>query len=148
MVAPQDLPPLIAEFGKAYTRRIFAEMEKAGTTPARARLLMALKCRGTCMMSEIGAQLDVTPRSVTKLVDSLESEGLVAREKHPTDRRATLLRLTQKGMLVCKESMMANQAAVVTIYEQISAADRKHLARIIRKLLEALNDGAAGGHCE
>ena len=137
----------MAEFGKAYTRRIFAEMEKAGTTPARARLLMALKCRGTCMMSELGTQLNVTPRSVTKLVDSLESEGLVAREQHPTDRRATLLKLTGKGMLVCKESMLANQAAVANIYDHISPADRKHLARIIKKLLQALNDGSPGGPC-
>ena len=69
----------MAEFGKAYTRKLFAEMGRAGTTPARARLLMVLQCRGSCKMSEIGTHLDVTPRNVTKLVYGLEAEGLVVR---------------------------------------------------------------------
>ena len=61
MIKPEELAALVADFGKAYSRTIFAEMERAGTTPARARLLMALQCRGTCKMSEIGVQLAVTP---------------------------------------------------------------------------------------
>jgi len=138
MIAPEELAALVAEFGKAYTRRIWSEMERAGTTPARARLLMALQCRGSCKMSEIGAQLEVTPRSVTKLVDSLESEGLVERGRHPHDRRATLIQLTAQGMVVCKESALANHAAVAKLYKQLSASDRRHLSRILRKLLDSL----------
>lgn len=139
MTAPEDIGPLMAEFGKAYTRKLFAEMGRAGTTPARARLLMVLQCRGSCKMSEIGTQLDVTPRNVTKLVDGLEAEGLVVREQHPEDRRATLIRLTAPGMLVCKESALANHAAVGSLFEQLSAADRKHLARILRQLIDILH---------
>jgi len=139
MTAPEELAPLMAEFGKAYTRRICVEMGRAGTTPARARLLMTLQCHGSCKMSEIGAELDVTPRSVTKLVDSLEGEGLVLREPHPTDRRATLIKLTPRGMMVCKESALANHDAIARLYETLSAVDRNHLSRILGKLLEALN---------
>ena len=87
MAEPEELARLIAEFGKAYTRLIWQEMERAGTTPARARLLGALHCQGTCKMSEISTRLGVTPRNVTKLVDGLESEGLVKRHPHPDDRR-------------------------------------------------------------
>jgi DNA-binding MarR family transcriptional regulator len=139
MTAPEELGPLMAEFGKAYTRKLFAEMGRAGTTPARARLLMVLQCRGSCKMSEIGTQLDVTPRNVTKLVDGLEAEGLVVREQHPEDRRATLIRLTAPGMLVCKESALANHAAVASLFEQLAAVDRKHLARILRQLIDILH---------
>jgi DNA-binding MarR family transcriptional regulator len=142
MTDPQELARLVAEFGKAYTRWIWSEMERAGTTPARARLLMALQCRGSCTMGALGSCLGVTPRNVTKLVDGLEGEGLVLREPHPYDRRATLLRLTDKGVLVCKESALANHAAVAHLYEQLGPADRQHLARILRKLLHAL--GAKG----
>ena len=144
MIKPEQLAALVAEFGKAYSRKICSEMERAGTTPARARLLMALQCRGTCKMSEIGVHLEVTPRSVTKLVDSLEGEGLVEREQHPSDRRATLIRLTAKGMMVCKESSLANHAAVAKLYEQLPAGDRQHLARILGKLIESLEHCAAG----
>ena len=145
MIKPEELAALVADFGKAYSRKLFAEIERAGTTPARARLLMALQCRGTCKMSEIGAHLAVTPRSVTKLVDSLEAEGLVEREQHPSDRRATLIRITAKGMAVCKESALANHAAVAKLYEQLPAGDRQHLARILRKLIASLEQSA---HCD
>ena len=89
--------------------------------------------------------LEVTPRSVTKLVDSLAGEGLVERAQHPSDRRATLIRLTAKGLAVCKQSALANHAAVARLYEQLPAGDRQHLARILGKLIESLEHCAAGG---
>ncbi|HLN29501.1 MAG TPA: MarR family transcriptional regulator [Gemmataceae bacterium] len=138
MIDAQELARLVAEFGKIYTRRVWSEIGKAGTTPARARLLAALQCQGSRMMSELGAELGVTPRSVTKLVDSLEAEGLVARHAHPSDRRATLVSLTDKGVLVGKESALADHAAAAWLYEQLGPADRQHLARILRKLLATL----------
>jgi DNA-binding MarR family transcriptional regulator len=138
MTDPQELARLMAEFGKAYTRRIFSEMGRAGTTPARARLLMALHCPTGAKMSEIGVRLGVTPRNVTKLVDGLEAEGLLKREPHPHDRRVTLLLLTEKGRLVSRESMGANCATAAQLYERLTPAERRDLARILRKLLEAL----------
>ena len=145
MTDPQELARLMAEFGKTYTRRIFSEMGRAGTTPARARLLMALQCPGGTKMSEIGVRLGVTPRNVTKLVDGLEEEGLLIREPHPHDRRVTLLRLTDKGRQVTRESMGANFATAVRLYEQLSAAERRQLARILQKLLDALRATDAEG---
>ena len=104
MVDAQELARLVAEFGKTYTRRIWAEIGRTGTTPARARLLAVLQCHGSRKMSELGAELGVTPRNITKLVDGLEAEGLVARKAHPSDRRATLVSLTDKGALVGKRA--------------------------------------------
>ncbi len=141
MVEPEDLAPLMAEFGKAYTRKIYEEMGRAGTTPARARLLMTLQCQGSSKMSDLSGHLSVTPRNVTKLVDGLEAEGLVVREPHPHDRRATLIRITPAGMLVCKESAMANHAAVTALYEHLTPADRQQLARLLKKLIAGLAEG-------
>jgi DNA-binding MarR family transcriptional regulator len=137
----QELGRLFATFGRAYRARILAEVGGGGTTPARARLLMVLQCRGSCKMSEVGRELGVTPRNVTKLVDGLESEGLVVRKPHPQDRRATLLHITPRGSAVGQECTAANHAAAAQLFEQLTAADRLHLARILRKLLEALQGG-------
>jgi DNA-binding MarR family transcriptional regulator len=142
MTDPQELARLFAEFGKTFRRRIMAEVEKAGTTAARARLLMVLQCHGVCKMSEVGVLLGVTARNVTKLVDGLEIEGLVKREQHPDDRRATLLRLTEQGALVSKESLLANHAAVGQLFEHLTPAEREQLAHILGKLLHALQAAA------
>ncbi|WP_371131993.1 MarR family transcriptional regulator [Streptomyces sp. cf386] len=45
----------------------------------------------------LAASRAVTPRNITGLLDALQEEGLVARDAHPTDRRATLVSLTRKG---------------------------------------------------
>lgn len=58
-------------------------------------------------MSKAGALLQVHPTSVTNAVDRLESAGLVAREPHPGDRRATLLSLTEKGREVTAKAAAA-----------------------------------------
>ncbi|MEN3610618.1 MarR family transcriptional regulator [Plantactinospora sp. ZYX-F-223] len=44
---------------------------------------------------ELSQALKCTPRNVTGLVDALEAAGFVARSAHPTDRRATVVSLTQ-----------------------------------------------------
>jgi DNA-binding MarR family transcriptional regulator len=76
-------------------------------------------------------------------VDGLEAEGLVARKAHPSDRRATLVSLTDKGALVGKESALADTAASAWLYKQLAPADRQHLARILRKLLDTLAKSGA-----
>jgi DNA-binding MarR family transcriptional regulator len=144
MAEPQELARLVAEFGKAYKRRIWAEIERAGTTPSRARLLMVLQYQGECKMNQVSSWLEVTPRNVTKLVDALEAEGLVTREAHPHDRRATVLRLTPAGRQVCQESARADHCAAARVYECLTPDERRQMASIIGKLLEALREECAG----
>jgi MarR family len=50
-------------------------------------------------VSQLGPVLEPhTPRNVTGLVDALEATGFVSRTPHPSDRRATLIQLTKKGV--------------------------------------------------
>src|SRR5919202_4091143 len=87
-----------ATFIPAYRRWVGARLKERGIGYAWMRALGALHCgEGPIIMSDLGEELGVTPRNVTKLVDELEAEGLVRRLPHPSDRRATLLELTEQG---------------------------------------------------
>jgi DNA-binding MarR family transcriptional regulator len=68
-----------------------------GLTRARATVLWELHRQGPVTQRELSEALGVTPRNVTGLLDGLEGTGLVARGSHPTDRRATLVTLTELG---------------------------------------------------
>ncbi|HEX4901767.1 MAG TPA: MarR family transcriptional regulator [Acidimicrobiales bacterium] len=81
-------------------RRAF---ERDGLTPARAHLLWLLQQHGPTSQRELADALRVTPRTVTGLVDGLESSGLVARRPHPTDRRSTLVTFTDAGARIADE---------------------------------------------
>lgn len=65
-------------------------------TTARTHLLWTLRA-GAMTQQALATALEVSPRNVTGLVDALEASGFVIRRPHPTDRRATLVSLTESG---------------------------------------------------
>ena len=73
-------------------------LAERGLTMARAELLWRLQRRGPATQRALSEDLRCTPRNVTGLVDALETAGLVERRAHPSDRRATLVTLTDAGV--------------------------------------------------
>jgi DNA-binding MarR family transcriptional regulator len=72
-------------------------LAKDGLTTARAHVLWVLAEHGPTTQRVLAEALAVTPRTVTSLVDAMTDAGLVTREPHPTDRRATLVTPTRRG---------------------------------------------------
>ena len=73
-------------------------LAERGLSRPRAEVIWRLWQRQPAMSQrELSQALRCTPRNVTDLVDALEAAGLVARGQHPTDRRATQVRLTSQG---------------------------------------------------
>lgn len=79
------------------------ELGPAGLTAARTHLLWAAHHSGPTTQQALARALQVSARNVTGLVDALESGGFVRRSPHPTDRRATLVALTEQGTRVVTE---------------------------------------------
>ncbi|MQS34523.1 MarR family transcriptional regulator [Streptomyces katsurahamanus] len=89
-----DLLIELAETLGAVTRR---GVTGRGLTTARAGVLWALLHHGPLTQRALAERLGVTPRNVTGLLDAMEAGELVVRDPHPTDRRATLVSLAEKG---------------------------------------------------
>src|SRR5213592_1869533 len=68
-----------------------------GLTGSRVRVLWELRQREPPTQRELADALGVTARTITGLIDGLVATGFVTREPHPTDRRATLVKLTGHG---------------------------------------------------
>lgn len=70
-----------------------------GLTFARyeALVLLSFARRSSLPMRVMGERLQLHPTSVTNIVDRLERDGLVKRVPHPTDRRTTLVEITEEG---------------------------------------------------
>ncbi|MBT0771608.1 MarR family transcriptional regulator [Kineosporia sp. J2-2] len=71
-------------------------LRASGLSLPTYKLLRELS-RGERSMRELSDVLRVTPRTVTDMVDGLESRGQVERRPHPTDRRVTRVHLTEVG---------------------------------------------------
>ncbi len=70
-------------------------LARDGLTVPRAHVLWLLHHTGPSTQRALAAALKVTPRNVTGLVDGLAPAGFVTRQPHPSDRRATLVTLTE-----------------------------------------------------
>ena len=114
-------------------------------TYARMRLLGALHCKGPQIMSSISDELGVTRRNVTALVDALEKEGLVRRKPHPTDRRATVIEMTEKGELTMDRAYDEHRLAIAELFSDLGEEDRAELTRMLGVLRERLRrEGICG----
>lgn len=79
--------------------RVEALLRPFALTFARYEMLRLLSFTrgGALPMASASARLQVHPTSVTNTTDRLEAAGLIERTAHPTDGRATLIRITQTG---------------------------------------------------
>jgi DNA-binding MarR family transcriptional regulator len=127
-----------AGFGPSYLKWVKSRLQDRGLTYARMRLLGALHCGGPRIMSSISDELGVTRRNVTALVVALEEEGLVRRQPHPTDRRATVIELTADGERRTGVMYDEHREAVAGLFSALSEQDQEELMRLLGLLRGAL----------
>jgi DNA-binding MarR family transcriptional regulator len=72
-----------------------------------ALVLLSFSRAGRLPMRVMGDRLQLHPTSVTNIVDRLQADGLVRRVPHPTDRRATLVEITDSGRAVFEDATKA-----------------------------------------
>ncbi|MGH3925473.1 MAG: MarR family winged helix-turn-helix transcriptional regulator [Pseudonocardiaceae bacterium] len=98
-------------------------LAERGLTPARAEVLFVLNQHGAMVQRELSDALRCTPRHVTALIDALEAQGWVARRPHPTDRRATLVALTEKGTAAAGRMQSERQDAAQSLFGDLPATE-------------------------
>jgi len=110
---------------------------------ARYELLTLLSFTrdGRMPMASASARLQVHPTSVTNTVDRLEADGLVRRERHPDDGRATLVTLTDAGRELAVRATVALNAGVFA-EPGLSADDTDELVSIIARFRRGAGDFA------
>jgi DNA-binding MarR family transcriptional regulator len=109
-----------------------------GLTLARAELLWRLQRRGPATQRALSEDLRCTPRNVTGLVDALEAAGLVVRRAHPTDRRATLVTLTDGGAQLAAPMDAGHPALGRELFDDFSEDELRAFARGMDRILERI----------
>ncbi|MGY1752428.1 MarR family winged helix-turn-helix transcriptional regulator [Blastococcus sp. SYSU D01042] len=118
---------------RAMENRIFAALAEAGFddfTLAQARVMQRIGPEGT-RLTELAEAAQVTKQTASHLVDQLERTGYVRRTPDPSDARARLVRLAERGT--------AAQPVAAAVVAEVEAEWRAHLGeRRWRQLREAL----------
>jgi DNA-binding MarR family transcriptional regulator len=112
-----------------------------GLTFARyeALVLLSFSRRSSLPMRVMGERLQLHPTSVTNIVDRLEKDSLVRRTPHPTDRRTTLVGITDAG----KKLVTAATQSVTDIefgLHGLTGKQTEQLTELLTKVRHAAGD--------
>ncbi|GAA5152827.1 MULTISPECIES: MarR family winged helix-turn-helix transcriptional regulator [Amycolatopsis] len=112
-----------------------------GLTFARyeALVLLSFARRSSLPMRVMGERLQLHPTSVTNIVDRLERDGLVKRVPHPTDRRTTLVEITDEGRARHAEATKAVTAIDFGLVG-LTPAQTSQLTELLTRVRKATGD--------
>jgi DNA-binding MarR family transcriptional regulator len=111
-------------------------LTERGLTTARAEVLYVLHNQGPLVQRQLAQALRCTPRHVTTLVDTLQTADLVHRAPHPTDRRATLVALTDHGQAVAGQLDQARRHAAHAVLGDAPAAQLRGFIAIADRIID------------
>ncbi len=94
-------------------------------TPAQSGILFLLKRKDGLTMTEMGRALGIDNATITGLIDRLERNGFVRRNRSASDRRALSIAITPEGV------------------EEVNRAKA-----VVRRVNEAIKTGFSGGEIE
>ncbi|KAA2259492.1 MarR family transcriptional regulator [Solihabitans fulvus] len=118
-----------------------AALKPHGLTFARyeALVLLTFSRQGSLPMRVMGERLQLHPTSVTNIVDRLENDGLVRRNPHPTDRRTTLVEITDAGR-ARREAATHSVTAVDFGLRGLNEKQTDQLTDLLAKVRHAVGD--------
>lgn len=133
---------------RAAEDRIFdavAEGGFAGFTRAQGRLLAGLDPDGTRLMV-LANRARIAKQTAVSLVDRLENAGLVERTVDPTDGRARLVRLTERGARAIPLARAEEQRIDADWAAVLGERRMRELRRALEDLWAATEQGVPSSH--
>jgi DNA-binding MarR family transcriptional regulator len=134
------LRQLILTLGRTHSLRdpIASTCEQMQLTPSQVHTLLWLGHEGATTMGELARRLGITEKTMTGVVDRLEREGFVQRERGVKDRRVVYSSLTAEGQRVYQRLDRVLRQQMGVLLDMLDAEDRKALFRMLEKLIQRM----------
>lgn len=116
-----------------------AVARRHGIGPVDLHALEHLELTGGMTPGQLGERLQLSSGAVTALADRLERVGLLARAAHPTDRRSTMLCLTEDAERFAAEIYESFGVDMRSAANRLSVEERE----VVTRFMEACADVAA-----
>lgn len=116
---------------------VYDEMLRGyGLSQGRFTVLMLLSCDGEegALPSAIADRGGLSRAAVTGIIDALESDGWLAREPNPEDRRSTRIWMTREGEDRLSALLPGHFANVAEVMSGLSPSEQATLADLLGKL--------------
>jgi MarR family transcriptional regulator, transcriptional regulator for hemolysin len=110
-------------------------LEGIGLSPAKLAVLGGLASAGGCLsLGDLAQHRSCVKSNITKLVDRLEVDGLVARRDDPTDRRGVLAEITSEGRRLHAEGERLIGQVEEALTRDLAGEDAAALRRVLHEI--------------
>jgi MarR family transcriptional regulator, organic hydroperoxide resistance regulator len=138
----EEFADALTEFFRA-ARRVRGEAGEAGSRPvslSQFTVLQTVAEQGDATVGELSQAAGVATPTVTRMLGSLERDGIVERHRDDVDRRVVRIRLTPagRGLMDEKRAWIAKRQREV--YAGLSEADRRAATPLMRRFAALLEE--------
>ncbi len=142
--SPDPAWPVLSEYVGFLLQRTAAltmsemrdRLREVNTDVRHFGLLRVLEARGPQTQQELGRELLYERSAMTTLLDGMEAAGLVTRERHPFDRRANAVHMTEAGRVLLANAKPIVEECERASYAHMRDADHELLRRFLVELFE------------
>ncbi len=128
---------LLSTLGQESLRQARDVLARYHLKPRQLRILGLLDDRGTIGQSELGELMAVDHSILVHMLNPLETDRLIKRERDTTDRRRHLVTITPAGRRRLAQADRAFRDAEDAFFAPLSKAERAHLHALLLTLRDA-----------
>lgn len=128
---------ILVDAARLYRARMDRAFTEAGLgiTAGEARTLLHLNINPGLRQGALAERMSIEPMTMVGYLDRLESQGVIAREPDPSDRRAKIVRLTPDAAPLLERILAAAATAREEALDGVTPAERdalRHALQLIR----------------
>jgi DNA-binding MarR family transcriptional regulator len=135
---------LLALLGQQAMRRLRAAHTAHNLSPRQFHLLGLLHDRGAMTQRDLGELMDVDPSILVTLLNPLEADGHLSRERDPADRRRHVVTLRPAGERRLVSAARAQREAEDELFAGLTTAQRNQLRDLLLTLRDRLTVDGPG----
>jgi DNA-binding MarR family transcriptional regulator len=129
---------LLAVLGQHAMRRLRAAHTAHDLSPRQFHLLGLLHDRGAMTQRDLGAVMGVDPSILVTLLNPLEADGYLSRERDAADRRRHVVTLTAAGARRLDRAAQAQREAEAELFAGLTERQREQLRAVLLALRDTL----------
>ncbi|NIZ10763.1 MarR family winged helix-turn-helix transcriptional regulator [Pseudooceanicola sp. HF7] len=113
--------------------------QAAGLSPVQFRVLQLVAGQGMSTPKAISVQMGVTQATVTALLDKLEKQGMLTRERSKVDRRQMNIAVTEMGRETLEEAPDPLQQRYVRKFESLKDWEQSQIIASLERVAAMLD---------
>jgi DNA-binding MarR family transcriptional regulator len=132
---------LLGIAGRMVAGRFQRLLESQGMTHAGWQVMLALGKADGLTQREVAERCYVTQATVTGVVDTLERDGLVLRERSTEDRRVVRVRLTDEGRERLARTRKTAMKEMAPLFADMPEREEAVVRRFLERTIVRLGEG-------